>query len=61
MQDANRTMLDGYAYVPIQRADMRNIYDPEAGLERGTIFPTLDLPLGVYGNQIMREESAENE
>lgn len=54
-------MLDGYAYVPIQRADMRNIYDPEAGLERGTIFPTLDLPLGVYGNQIMREESAENE
>lgn len=44
--------LVGYAYVPIQVADDRNLYDPETGLTRGTIFPTLDLPLGVYGRQV---------
>lgn len=44
-------MLDGYAYVPIQIANDRNLYSPEMGLSRGTIFPTLDLPLGVYGKQ----------
>ena len=44
-------MLDGYAYVPIQVANERNLYSPEMGLSRGTIFPTLDLPLGVYGKQ----------
>jgi len=42
----------GYAYVPDQKADFRNIYSPEAGFERGTIFPTLDKPLGVYGKQV---------
>lgn len=41
----------GYAYVPIQVAELRNLYDPEQGLERGTIFPILDKPLGVYGKQ----------
>lgn len=41
----------GYAYVPIQIAEMRNLYDPQQGLERGTIFPILDKPLGVYGKQ----------
>ena len=41
----------GYAYVPDQTADFRNIYSPEVGFERGTIFPVLDKPLGVYGKQ----------
>lgn len=41
----------GYAYVPIQNADFRNLYSPEMGFERGTIFPILDKPLGVYGKQ----------
>lgn len=41
----------GYAYVPIQVAEMRNIYSPEMGLNQGTIFPILDKPLGVYGHQ----------
>ena len=52
-------MLDGYAYVPIQTASDRNLYSPEMGLTRGTIFPTLDLPMGVYGKQTTtREESS---
>lgn len=41
----------GYAYVPIQQAEMRNLYSPEQGLENGTIFPILHKPLGVYGKQ----------
>lgn len=46
---------EGYAYVPIQIASDRNLYSPEMGLSRGTIFPTLDLPLGVYGNQSLHK------
>lgn len=42
----------GYAYVPIQQAEMRNIFSPEEGLANGTIFPILNKPLGVYGKQI---------
>ncbi len=52
---------DGYAYVPIQIANDRNLYSPEMGLSRGTIFPTLDLPLGVYGNQDPNREVEVNE
>ena len=44
-------ILLGYQYVPIQIAEERNLYSAENGLERGTIFPRLDLPLGVYGRQ----------
>lgn len=43
--------LVGYAYVPIQQADSRNLFDPEYGLKQGTIFPILNKPLGVYGHQ----------
>lgn len=42
----------GYAYVPIQQAEMRNIFSPEEGYESGTIFPILNKPLGVYGHQV---------
>lgn len=31
------------AYVPAQRFD--NLYEPETGFERGTVFKGLDLPL----------------
>ena len=44
-------VLLGYQYVPIQIAEERNLYSAENGLDRGTIFPRLDLPLGVYGRQ----------
>lgn len=50
-------MPEGYAYVPIQIANDRNLYSPEMGLSRGTIFPTLDLPLGVYGKQSLGKEA----
>ncbi len=49
-------MPEGYAYVPIQIANDRNLYSPEMGLNRGTIFPTLDLPLGVYGKQNLEKK-----
>ena len=46
-----------YAYVPVQNSVMTNIYGPEMGLERGTIFPYLDIPLGVYGFQFPKKEN----
>ena len=51
----------GYAFVPIQTADDTNIYNAETGLNRGTIFPPLDLPLGVYGRQVFKKEDGDNE
>lgn len=42
----------GYAYVPIQSAEMRNLFSVEEGLNQGTIFPILAKPLGVYGKQV---------
>lgn len=37
----------GYAFVPEQI--FKNVYDIDEALERGTLFPELDLPLGIYG------------
>jgi len=45
----------GYAFVPRQIANDRNLYMPEMGLEQGTIFPDLDKRLGVYGEQDLGE------
>ncbi|HIV02881.1 MAG TPA: spore coat associated protein CotJA [Candidatus Aphodoplasma excrementigallinarum] len=39
----------GYTYVPMQV--MGATYDPEKGLNRGTIFPELDIPMEKYGKQ----------
>ncbi len=61
MADMNCNKPIGYAYVPIQMASDRNLYDAETGLMRGTIFPPLDLPLGVYGNQRLSKEDKTNE
>lgn len=47
----------GYAYVPIQRAEMRNLYNAEDGLINGTIFPILHKPLGVYGKEVKGEKT----
>lgn len=46
----------GYAYVPVQVAEMRNLFSAEKGLENGTIFPILNKPFGVYGKQVNGEE-----
>ncbi len=61
MPENSCNMAVGYAYVPIQKADDRNLYDPETGLSRGTIFPPLDLPLGVYGKQFGEKGDGCNE
>lgn len=53
--------LLAYAYVPIQTAEDTNLYDAQTGLERGTIFPPLDLPLGVYGKQVRTKEAMDND
>lgn len=42
----------GYAYVPMQTAEVRNLFSAEEGLMQGTIFPILAKPLGVYGKQV---------
>lgn len=42
-----------YAFVPSQTVNMNNLYAPDKGLARGTIFPCLDKPLGVYGKEQM--------
>lgn len=41
----------GYAWVPPQ--EMKETYSPEEALSRGTMFPELDLPLGVYEKGVM--------
>jgi len=43
------TPLLGYALVPNQC--LRQVYDEEKALYRGTIFPELDLPYGIYGRE----------
>ena len=59
MYNIQSPMIEGYAYVPRQIASDRNLYSPEMGLSRGTIFPTLDLPLGVYGKQSLGKEASD--
>ena len=40
----------GYAFVPVQT--FNDIYSPSEGLHRGTIFPELDKPFGMYGAEV---------
>lgn len=40
----------GYAFVPPQT--FNDIYSPAEGLCRGTIFPELDKPFGMYGAEV---------
>ena len=42
-----------YAYVPIQKMD--DVYDDAEALTRGTLFPELDKPYGVYGNEFGKD------
>ena len=39
----------GYLYVPYQK--LKSVYSNEEALKKGTLFPELDLPLGVYGKK----------
>ena len=45
MPEAFRTNV-GYAYVPFQK--LGKVYTPEKALERGTIFPELDITISEY-------------
>jgi hypothetical protein len=49
MQDtqASCNLALAYAYVPIQK--INNVYSSKEALKNGTLFPELNLPLGVYG------------
>lgn len=50
-------MIPGYAYISPQK--LSRTYDCDKALEQGTLFPTLDLPLGVYGKQDISEKCEE--
>ena len=43
-----------YSYVPVQV--FGDTYSAEKALKRGTIFPELDLPFGIYGNNFDTEK-----
>jgi len=43
------TQKVGYACVPIQK--FGSVYSYEDALKYGTLFPELNLPLGVYGKK----------
>ena len=40
----------GYAFVPEQ--EMKQVFQPEEALLKGTIFPELYLPMEVYGPKL---------
>jgi len=54
--DSIDDMLLAYAYVPYQKYE--NPYCKEKALKAGTIFPSLNKPYGVYGNEF-RERMGE--
>lgn len=43
----------GYAFVPVQTLD--KVWTPEEGLLRGSLFPELYMPFGVYGGGVLDE------
>lgn len=43
-----------YSYTPVQ--EIGSLYDYSKALERGTVFPELDLPKSVYGKNFCKKE-----
>ena len=43
-----------YSYTPVQKLDC--LYSYSEGLKNGTMFPELNMPLGVYGNNFCNKE-----
>jgi len=43
-----------YAYVPYQVYETP--YSKEKALQVGTVFPSLNKPLGVYGNEFLKRD-----
>lgn len=50
--DIRPVTCPGYASVVPQT--LREVYDENEALKRGTVFPELDLPYGVYGKECGR-------
>ena len=46
------TLFLGYATVPVQR--IHTTYSPEDAMREGTLFPDLNLPMGIYGKEGFR-------
>lgn len=49
MEDKYCNLPLAYSYVPIQK--LKTVYSACEALENGTLFPELNLPLGVYGKK----------
>ncbi len=43
-----------YSYTPMQ--ELGSLYDCADALKNGTVFPELNLPFGVYGNNFCKTE-----
>lgn len=43
-----------YSYTPMQ--ELGSLYDSAEALKNGTVFPELNLPFGVYGNNFGKME-----
>ncbi len=43
-----------YSYTPMQ--ELCDLYDYDEALKNGTVFPELNLPFGVYGNNFCKKE-----
>ncbi len=44
-----------YSYTPLQ--ELSSTYNDCEALKNGTVFPELNLPKGVYGNNFSSEEA----
>ena len=51
METLSCNLRVGYSYVPIQK--FGEVYTYEDALKNGTLFPELNLPLGVYGKKAL--------
>lgn len=45
-----------HAYSYVRNQLMNKTYSSEKALSRGTAFPELDKPFGVYGNECLTKE-----
>lgn len=49
----------GYAYVPIQQFDEKNVFSSQDALENASLFPELVITLEQYGNSCTKQGGIE--
>ena len=49
----------GYAYVPIQHYDEKNIFSPQDALNNASLFPELVITAEQYGKRCTKEGGLE--